>query len=477
MRTTSFILSLAAILSVGSTIAAQTYFPWTHDYPLVKPSSRVTTDAAYLPTGSIYQGSGVVCAGTGLEGATTPSVPGEITLVVPAGSVIKQVFLYWEHNSPWPGESHLIKVSNAAQGISGQVIQGKLLGHYKQHSLHYVGTSPHHDYTDSFRADVTNGFLVGTTLKKLITPGVNKIGVQSTGWGGSWTHDNGVGIMVIYDDGCVKSEIQVLEGNDSVGKAWGQFNPDRVSSGPSPSFPGVSTTFTPKSIARTGDLCLYVGNINGMKGARPNLIRVTVGTQVLNFWDKLYKDSALDASFAVISLPIPVPANVGNLKVELLSTLDTTNANHTGKTPETMTWVSAIWSIQTKTICVSQGLTPGYWKNHPRAWPSPYVPKGSSATTLGTAFGITSPSWFPGLADMTMMQALRGGGGNALNGAAKILMRAATAALLNAASSNVSYPMSVLEIKVAVLAALGSNNRDIMLALATKIDNFNNLGL
>jgi hypothetical protein len=49
--------------------------------------------------------------------------------------------------------------------------------------------------------------------------------------------------------------------------------------------------------------------------------------------------------------------------------------------------------------------------------------------------------------------------------------------LINAASSNVGYPMTIVDIKVAVPAALGSNNRDIMLALATKLDNHNNLGL
>ena len=62
------------------------------------------------------------------------------------------------------------------------------------------------------------------------------------------------------------------------------------------------------------------------------------------------------------------------------------------------------------------------------------------------------------------------------SGAAKILLRAAVAALLNAGHSGVEYPRTTAEILADVNAALTSGNRDTMLGLGTALDNDNNLG-
>ena len=77
-----------------------------------------------------------------------------------------------------------------------------------------------------------------------------------------------------------------------------------------------------------------------------------------------------------------------------------------------------------------QGCTPGYWKQsqHFGSWTSPYTP----TTTFASAFGSSA------FGSMTMLQVLSQGGGgmNALG-------RHAAAALLNAASANVAYDLSV----------------------------------
>jgi hypothetical protein len=75
----------------------------------------------------------------------------------------------------------------------------------------------------------------------------------------------------------------------------------------------------------------------------------------------------------------------------------------------------------------------------------------------------------------TLLEALQGGGGSGLSGAAEILMRAATSALLNAAHPNVDYPRTVAQVIADVNAALATKNRDKMLKLATKLDHDNNL--
>jgi hypothetical protein len=75
-----------------------------------------------------------------------------------------------------------------------------------------------------------------------------------------------------------------------------------------------------------------------------------------------------------------------------------------------------------------------------------------------------------------MLDALRYPGGNGLPGAARILLRAAVAAVLNARSPAINYPLSVAQIQFAVNNALASGDRDTMLDLASSLDRNNNLG-
>jgi hypothetical protein len=81
-----------------------------------------------------------------------------------------------------------------------------------------------------------------------------------------------------------------------------------------------------------------------------------------------------------------------------------------------------------------------------------------------------------GFDNTTLVQALNFGGGSGTSGAAQILLRAAVAALLNSAHPTVDYPATTANVIAAVNAALASNNRATMLALATAMDASNNLG-
>ena len=81
---------------------------------------------------------------------------------------------------------------------------------------------------------------------------------------------------------------------------------------------------------------------------------------------------------------------------------------------------------------------------------------------------------------MTFLQALQAQGGTGTVGAARILMRAAVAAFLNAAHEDVGYPYRRFgepgNLYQQVQAALNSLNRNQMLNLAAKLDAANNLG-
>lgn len=66
-------------------------------------------------------------------------------------------------------------------------------------------------------------------------------------------------------------------------------------------------------------------------------------------------------------------------------------------------------------------------------------------------------------------------GGPGPHGGAEILLRAGIAALLNSASPSISYPLTTAQVIAQVDAALATEDRPTMIALADQLDMFNNL--
>ena len=120
----------------------------------------------------------------------------------------------------------------------------------------------------------------------------------------------------------------------------------------------------------------------------------------------------------------------------------------------------------------NQGCTPGYWKQsqHFDSW----VGFTQSQSVGGVFSGVAGVC--PTLANKTLLQALNFKGGNTLCEKVQILLRAAVAAVLNAANPNVSYPLSVSEVQSMVNTALATHDPDTILDLATLLDDDNNLG-
>lgn len=118
----------------------------------------------------------------------------------------------------------------------------------------------------------------------------------------------------------------------------------------------------------------------------------------------------------------------------------------------------------------TEGCTPGFWKNHVAAW----AWTGYSSTDLvGDVWDV--PSGLSGLADDTLMQALNYGGGPRAEGAARILLRAATASLLNSEHDLIDFPAGDGPIN-RTNDALASGDRSQMITLAGLFDTKNNLG-
>lgn len=116
-----------------------------------------------------------------------------------------------------------------------------------------------------------------------------------------------------------------------------------------------------------------------------------------------------------------------------------------------------------------EGCGPGYWKTHPASWPpTGYSPSQKVATVFSAAVA------FPTLANKTLVESLKGGGGPGTVGSATILLRAAVTALLNASDPDIAYPRTPASVISAVNAALASNDRVTMLMLAIALDQDNN---
>jgi hypothetical protein len=117
------------------------------------------------------------------------------------------------------------------------------------------------------------------------------------------------------------------------------------------------------------------------------------------------------------------------------------------------------------------GCSHGYWKNHTAAWDTTDATPG---TGLGSVFSAAAT--LDGFENLTLMDALKFKGGKGVAGAARILLRQAVAAWLNAKHPGVAYPRLATEIVDDVNAAIAGGDRHQMIELAGELDVDNNLG-
>ena len=119
-------------------------------------------------------------------------------------------------------------------------------------------------------------------------------------------------------------------------------------------------------------------------------------------------------------------------------------------------------------VCIipqSKGCTPGFWKK----WTSQWVTYSPNAK-ISTVFSDYGP-----YGDVTLKNGLSLKGGNTIDGAKEILLRAAIAALLDEAKFGDQYPYESTAALIAdVNAALGSGDRDTIIKLASTLDGYNN---
>jgi hypothetical protein len=115
-------------------------------------------------------------------------------------------------------------------------------------------------------------------------------------------------------------------------------------------------------------------------------------------------------------------------------------------------------------------MHPWLLEDHLSAWTA----TGLSPTALvGDTFIV--PGNVSTLSGATLREALAFGGGPGVLGAARILLRAGVAAMLNAGHPSLDYPSTRFQVRQAINGALASNDRATMLARAAALDADNNL--
>lgn len=137
--------------------------------------------------------------------------------------------------------------------------------------------------------------------------------------------------------------------------------------------------------------------------------------------------------------------------------------------------LSLIVAVLPVSACTA-GCTPGFWKNLKKH--SDFWTDHSPEDTVGSVFGNAA---LYGLGDDPLVEALQYGGGPGPEGAAKILLRAAVAALLNSAYDEQQgfawgWAWWYSNLTNQVNSALASGDRGWMLGLAEELDHWNNQG-
>ncbi len=298
---------LAVLLSIGLLAVGCSQEP-----ELTAPDSQTQyhydkngTETLGPPTILIASGSCFAQGGVGMVAPTD----GILNIDVPMGVTITQVLVYWAGGTTGAPGDDIVK-------IDGNDVTGELIGGPTNFFSNY--------WFSAYRADIT--------AMGLVTNGLQSFTISDFDFdfsGGSLDENNGIGIMVIYDDG-TPAEISVLDGLDM---AYFDFEPTLDATVPQ------IFTFAAESADRMGRMVIFAGSVGV---GRPNAIKFTtsagddVRDNLLGSDDGLLWDT-------LCLTDILIPAGDTALTVQLISTV--TPLDPVEDRGASMAWVGAGFAI------------------------------------------------------------------------------------------------------------------------------------
>lgn len=408
------------------------------------------TETLGPPSISIAPGTGVVAAGVGTHGTGAANVPKSFSVNVPTGAAVKQVLLYWTGHATLFADQHCPGSLDNTISVNGNSVTGTLIG------------GP----TNFFQAEYFATYRHDVTSLNLVSAGANALTITNMHFQSCFPYttgpdgNDGAGVMVIYDDGTDSAIVGVRDGQDL---AFANFLAPLNTTEPQ------TLTFSPAPSARPANLATLASSVSGpdLAGLRGNVLRLTFDVggslDIVNGWQ-----SVNGAEFDALNSSITIPANATSLTVQALS--------QGGVSPASFSWIGATLAIQNQPRPGADGCTPGLWKNHDgsknqaNAWTATGYSPSQLLSSVFSSTGLGS------LGSSTLKQALDFKGGSTLEGKKQILLRAAVAALLNAAHPDVSYPLSTAQVIAQVNAALEGNDATTIIDLASDLDTKNNAG-
>jgi hypothetical protein len=402
---------------------------------LFSPSPALATSLSVVLD---VQGPGlcVADAGVGLQGIGADSR----SLTVVIGGSVQAALLYWAgRDGPCPQvDGHCVIPAQPYRDqvlrFDGNQITGTIIGTEEQ-PVSAVGPISNIGYL----ADVTSIVQAKGT------------GLQSFTVADGDTSNNlfrllGAGLLVIYADPFDTAVYRIVV-YDGLDFAYG--------ADPTPGAARVTAPVTFSHGSTPGDrqatLRLFVGDCDDV---RPDRVDVSNNPSIV---DALC--GADGPAWDTLASVVDIPGGVAATTVQVVS-------EPVDQNPDNLLWQLAVLRVplSAEPPAPDMGCGPGYWKGHAEAWP----PTGySPSQTVGSVFGAAGA--YPSLASQSLLQEIHGRGGPGTSGGAQILLRAAVASLLNAAHPDVNYPRTEADVLASVNVALASNNRAVMLELATEL--------
>jgi hypothetical protein len=364
---------------------------------------------------------------------------GSADLTVNIGGPVRFALLYWGGR-----EFNCVKVAGVCQMpfpfkdqqivFDGTPLTGTNIGNEQNGGANNIG----------YFADVTS-------LVSAAGTGSQTFSFADGNLASNLTFLNGASLVVAYTDPAETGMFRVLIW-DGLDAAWFQ-GANALEKFTDP----VTFNHGAAGSVRQAELSWIVGDA---EASRPDQATTTNNPTINNQFDASDGPS-WDSDAATVT----IPAGVGTTTTQVVS------PGPAAANGDSLYWIASFLRVPILPDPPpggDEGCTPGYWKNHKASWQG-YSPTAKANTVFNLA-------GFPTHGNRTLVQTLQGGGGSGVAGGATILLRAAMAALLNAGHSGVDYPRTTAEILADVNAALATNNRNTMLALATLLDNDNNGG-
>lgn len=362
-------------------------------------------------------------AGTGTEDGEAT-----ISLDVPGNSV-EAVYLYWARRLP--RDPHTEDLPPAEILVEGSTVEA-------DQTYGPVETSGGGETPITYVAQLSTG---------LVSSGSNAITVEDEVDGAL-----GASLLVFYDSDDSPAGLALYDGVDFL---W--WNADDKFSQLASARP-VTFNVDKADVSRSATLRLLIGDVEPEQDENfTTKLRLTIGGETEMVDNPFFGAEGED--WDDYSRSIEIPAGVTEVTVEPIS------PDGNG---ESMVWTMAGLSVQPPEG--GEGCTPGYWKqeHHEDSWPSAYDPGDAFTSVFYGDFSFVRPEHRTDPSELSLSEALdlRGGDVNALT-------RHAVAALLNAASEDVSYDLTTDQVTSMFKAAVDGGDVE---GTKDKLEGYNEQG-